>query len=320
MLQAPLVALINLAMIAFAFCSFRFYFPSQAEYDDPLCAMKKSMPSESEEPATQMDKAGPKHRFGKIAFYLMLAGIVVPIVIFFICFGITGGGEGDVIFSVCYFLCILVEIVAFVFGVISWPDVFGKVTAATISAMLVLTLLWGSMAKLQHTQRKSAIARSLYPREEIALGEFKWYPLDSTEGVLTQSGVTIDKKISSDGNGSLRIEATETTTIRLFETGDLDIENARLIYQARVRTENVEGQVYLEIRCRFSSRGFPIAESFSKGLANSLSGTTDWTTQETPFLLQKGENPDNIKLNLVIEGKGTVWIDDIRLVKRSLKY
>jgi len=155
----------------------------------------------------------------------------------------------------------------------------------------------------------------------IEVTELKHYPLDNTEGVLTQSGVSLDRQISSDGNGSLRIEATEPTTVRLFETGDIDIEDARLIYQARVRTENVEGQVYLETWCRFSSVGFPgIAESFSKGLANSLSGTTDWTRQETPFLLKKGENPDNVKLNLVIEGTGTVWIDDVRLLKGPLKY
>jgi len=36
---------------------------------------------------------------------------------------------------------------------------------------------------------------------------------------------------------------------------------------------------------------------------------------ETPFFFKKGENPDNIKLNLIIKGKGTVWIDDIRLLK-----
>lgn len=46
-----------------------------------------------------------------------------------------------------------------------------------------------------------------------------------------------------------------------------------------------------------------------------LSGTTDWTTQETEFFLKAGENPDNVKLNLVINGSGTVWIDEIRLLK-----
>jgi hypothetical protein len=188
-----------------------------------------------------------------------------------------------------------------------------------VLATLIL-ILYGWRAQSYNTRKEIALAELQHATIEIATGELKHYPLDSMEGILDQDKVTLDKQISSDGDGSLRIESTETTHIRLFETGDIDIEDARLIYQARVRTENVEGQVYQEIRCRFSSPGFPgIAESFSKGLMNSLSGTTDWTTQETPFLLQKGENPDNVKLNLVIEGKGTVWIDDIRLVKGRLK-
>ncbi len=147
--------------------------------------------------------------------------------------------------------------------------------------------------------------------------ELESYPLDSLEGLVTQSGVEIDTEVSSDGNGSLRIEAIGggTTTIRLFETGDIDIENARLIYRARLRAENLEGRAYLEMWCRFPGRG----EAFSRGLDRPISGTVDWTTEEIPFFCRKGENPDNVKLNLVIDGKGTVWIDDIRLLKGPLK-
>jgi hypothetical protein len=104
--------------------------------------------------------------------------------------------------------------------------------------------------------------------------------------------------------------------VRLFETGDIDIENALLIYQAKIRTENVEGQVYLEMWCCFSDQG----EFFSKGIDSPLSGTTEWITEQTPFLLKAGQNPDNVKLNLVINGKGTAWIDDIRLSKRPLMH
>ena len=145
--------------------------------------------------------------------------------------------------------------------------------------------------------------------------ELKTYSLDDMAGVLTQSGVDIDDQISSDGRGSLKISADEPTTVRLFETGDLDIEDARLIYQAKIRTEDVEGQVYLEMWCRFPGKG----EYFSRGLHSPITGTTEWTSQETPFFLQKGENPDNVKLNLVVSGKGTAWIDDIRLMKGSLR-
>ena len=150
------------------------------------------------------------------------------------------------------------------------------------------------------------------PAQQVS--ELKRVPIDSMDGIITQSGVQIDKEVSSDGNGSLKITATAPTVIRLFETGDIDIENARLVYQARLRTEGVEGKVYLEMWCNFSGKG----EFFSRGLQTPLTGTINWTTEETPFFLKKGENPDNVKLNLVIDGKGTVWIDDIRLLKGPL--
>ncbi|MDH4239505.1 MAG: DUF4190 domain-containing protein [Phycisphaerae bacterium] len=186
-----------------------------------------------------------------------------------------------------------------------------------LSIVLVtpLFLLWGMKAESVKSQRESALTELQHARKEIATSELKQYSLDSTEGVLTQSGVTIDRQISSDGNGSLKIQAPEPTTVRLFETGDIDIEDARLIYQARVRTENVEGQVYLEMWCHIAGLG----DYFSRGLDRPLTGNTEWLTEETPFFLKAGQNPDNVKLNLVINGKGTVWIDDIRLLKGPLK-
>ena len=140
------------------------------------------------------------------------------------------------------------------------------------------------------------------------------YPLDSIDGIMSRSNSILDKNISSDGNGSLRITADKPATVRLYELGDIDVENARLIYQAHLRTEEVTGQVYLEMWCHFPGKG----QFFSRGLESPLSGSTEWTTEEIPFFLKNGENPDDIKLNLVINGAGTVWIDDIRLLKGPL--
>jgi len=151
--------------------------------------------------------------------------------------------------------------------------------------------------------------------ESVETTEVKHYPIDSLEGIITKSGVQMDEKITSDGNGSLRITTSKPTTVELYETGDIDIENARLIYQAKLRTEGLEGQVYIEMRCNFTGKG----EFFSRALQSPLSGSNEWTSQETPFFLKKGENPDNIKINVVVNGKGTVWIDDIHLVKAPLK-
>lgn len=143
----------------------------------------------------------------------------------------------------------------------------------------------------------------------------KSYPVKNLDGFLTQEGVEFDSDASSDGNGSIKIVAPESTTVRLYETGDIDIEKARLVYQAKIRTENVIGQAFLEMWCVFEGKG----EFFSRGLRTLVTSDTDWTGSETMFYLKAGENPNNIKLNLVINGSGTVWIDDIKLVKHPLR-
>ena len=144
--------------------------------------------------------------------------------------------------------------------------------------------------------------------------ELKSYPLNSADNVITKSGVEFDGSESTDGNGSLKVQVDEPTTINLFETGDLDIENARLIYQAALKTHGLTGTTYLEMWCSFGELG----QYFSRALHDPLTGTVDWKLQQTPFYLKEGQNPENIKLNLVINGKGTVWIDDIKVLKAPL--
>jgi hypothetical protein len=66
--------------------------------------------------------------------------------------------------------------------------------------------------------------------------------------------------------------------------------------------------------CRFPGKG----EFFSRDLAHALTGSNDWASFETPFFLKKGEQPDLIKLNLVVKGTGKVWIKDIEVLKGQL--
>lgn len=144
--------------------------------------------------------------------------------------------------------------------------------------------------------------------------EIKKYPVDGMDGIITRLNAKLDKTVTSDGNGSLKLMADGTTVFRLYETGDIDVENARLFYRANVRTENVKGSAYLEMWVQLDEAG----EFFSRDLQSPLTGTNDWSSEETFFMLRKGQNPDNVKLNLVIEGGGIVWIDDIRLAKGKL--
>jgi hypothetical protein len=112
-----------------------------------------------------------------------------------------------------------------------------------------------------------------------------------------------------------RIDFQEERSVRLFEVEEPGVEQCLLTYRAQVRTANAQGRVYLEMWCRVAGRG----EFFSKGIHHAVEGTTDWASYEIPFFLRRGQRPDLIKLNVVSEGPGTVWIKDLELLRTPLK-
>ena len=144
--------------------------------------------------------------------------------------------------------------------------------------------------------------------------ELKHFPLDSLEGVRATTGVKLDPAISRDGKGSLRVDSDGQLSVPLFEITDVNIDNAALIYQASLQSDKLEGQAYLEMWVRVPGKG----EFFSRGLDRPVTGTMSWVQASTPFFLQTGQKPDLIRLNLVVNGKGRLWIDDIRLLRQPL--
>jgi predicted Ser/Thr protein kinase len=130
--------------------------------------------------------------------------------------------------------------------------------------------------------------------------------------VALLAATAADKPITQDlvlTDGAWQASCNSTQVFRLFEVPEPDVENCTVLYQAKVRTEGLEGRAYLEMWCRFPGRG----EAFSRGLDNTVSGTTSWATCQTPFFLKSGEKPDLIRLNLVVQGPGKAFIKDIRL-------
>jgi hypothetical protein len=128
-------------------------------------------------------------------------------------------------------------------------------------------------------------------------------------------GTTIrnDAQVKAEGKGSIKITTLWPTTICLGEVAGLNIEGAKLVYKAKVKSE-LEGTAFLELWAHVGG-----GQYFSKGLNDVVSRKTDWKTIQTHFLFQKGQKPDKVTLNVVINGKGTLWIDDIVLSKEPLK-
>jgi hypothetical protein len=123
--------------------------------------------------------------------------------------------------------------------------------------------------------------------------------------------LTTDSVVKVEGAASLRIETRWPTSVCLGEVSRLDAEGAQLLFRARVRTD-LEGDAFLEMWVQVAG-----GQYFSRGMNSRVGGKSDWKAIQTPFTLQKGQKPDNVTLNIIVNGKGTVWVDDVVLSKAA---
>jgi len=141
--------------------------------------------------------------------------------------------------------------------------------------------------------------------------DLKKLNLDDASSIGTT--IQTDTQVKAEGKSSIKITTLWPTIICLGEVKGLDIESAKLVYKAKVKSD-LEGTAFLEMWAHVGG-----GQYFSRGMNDVAKQKTDWKIIQTPFLFEKGQKPDKVTLNVVINGKGTVWIDDIVLSKEPLK-
>jgi len=147
----------------------------------------------------------------------------------------------------------------------------------------------------------------------LAADELARLALDEAGSIGTV--IAADEAGAAEGRAAIRIETQGPASICLGQATGLDVDQATLIYQAKVKSHQLEGNAFLEMWVHFADGG----PFFSRGLNSTVSGTSDWTVLQTPFLLRAGQKPTRITFNVYVNGSGTVWVDDIRLLKLPLQ-
>jgi predicted Ser/Thr protein kinase len=127
--------------------------------------------------------------------------------------------------------------------------------------------------------------------------------------VFTSADRPISGELAITEDNAWLVDCKKAQTIRLFEVENPGVDQCVLTYRAKLKKENLSEKAYLEMWCRFPGKG----QFFSRGLDHAVTGSNGWASCQTPFFLKKGEKPDFIKLNLVVEGQGKVFIKDIEL-------
>ena len=122
-----------------------------------------------------------------------------------------------------------------------------------------------------------------------------------------------DAAVKVEGKASVKITTAWPTTVCLGEVTGLNVEEAKLVFKAKVKTD-LQGDAFLEMWVQVGG-----GQYFSKGMNDPIKGKSDWKMIQTPFIFQKGQKPEKVTLNVVINGKGIIWIDDVVLSKEPLK-
>jgi hypothetical protein len=137
------------------------------------------------------------------------------------------------------------------------------------------------------------------------------YPFDVHPSHRPEGAIAMDPIVSWDGKGSLRVRADSATVVPVVDLPALEMDDTILLYEAKIRTRDLDGLAYLEMRCGLGERG----TFYSRGLRSPMTGSRSWTSQQVRFRLKPGEVPSSLRLSLVMTGPGTAWVDDVRLLR-----
>lgn len=176
----------------------------------------------------------------------------------------------------------------------------------TPAILLTLVLLAPAAACPELSRRATA---------ENALREFHWPKLQQAGSLNAGTIVPAAGETKFD---SLLVENPQAipTAITVLVVPDPNITKPRYAIRGQVRYEAVEGKGYLEMWNHFPSGG----RYFSRTLAASgpmqhLKGVSDWRPFVLPFLIGSAKRPEKLVVNVVLPGKGRVWLGPLSLVQ-----
>jgi hypothetical protein len=113
----------------------------------------------------------------------------------------------------------------------------------------------------------------------------------------------------------LAVESPGGAVLPLAAVEAPGVETARWALTGRLRYEGVEGRGYLEMWSAFADGGRYFSRTLAEaGPLAALSGGADWRAFVLPFYAEGAAGPPvRIELNLVLPGRGRVWLEGVEL-------
>jgi hypothetical protein len=104
------------------------------------------------------------------------------------------------------------------------------------------------------------------------------------------------------------------TLTRIVEVDNPPVDSHQYVLRGWVKYQDVAGAAVLEMWNDFGPRGAYFSRTFADvGPMRSISGTSDWREVELPFHAEPGMRPQKITVNVVMPGRGAIWLSSLTL-------
>ncbi|GAB4272993.1 MAG: hypothetical protein Kow0029_12180 [Candidatus Rifleibacteriota bacterium] len=155
-----------------------------------------------------------------------------------------------------------------------------------------------------------AILLNIALQSFLSAQEILAIPLDSLNEVSPK--IELDSECKVEGNNSIKITAVTPCRVTIHKIDGMGRDNFNLKTYLMIKTELEEGTVILETLVKVKGGIY-----FSRALDQKVCGSSDWKQIYTNFRFKKDESPDEVLVNLIIEGRGIVWADELKFVSEN---
>lgn len=133
--------------------------------------------------------------------------------------------------------------------------------------------------------------------------------LDSSNLAQVATRVVVDAVETTDGDGSLRIEAAHGAVLTLGELAGIQMTEGEILWcEARVKCRDLKQGGHLELWGELADGSRVLGRGGDQG----LQGDQDWRIVRIPLEVGRATELRRVFVNGVISGPGTLWVDEVR--------
>jgi hypothetical protein len=131
------------------------------------------------------------------------------------------------------------------------------------------------------------------------------------------ANVKVHAKGSPDDGAMIEIDPGKTAETKVIEDGDPKAPSHHYVLKGKIKYDGVEPAGYVEMWSHFGENEAYFSRTLADqvGPMQKLDGTHNWRDIDLPFYSKPGMLPEKLVVNVVLPGKGKVFLTELTLTK-----